>query len=114
MATLPADTATQNQAAEATPIAGEQRIGIHGVRYAFYKQFCDEIDEQPVRLSYNEGCLEIMITKPPHEYFKKLLAKIVEATVFELELPVRSGGSMTFQRDDLEKGRYFRKESRKP
>lgn len=85
-------------------IAGETRIGIHGVSYEFYKLFCEEIGEQPIRLSYNEGCLEIMITKSPHEYFKKMLAKLVEATIFELDIPVRSGGAMTFQRDDLKKG----------
>jgi len=89
---------------EPPPLVGEQRIGIQGVSYQFYKNFCDEIGEQPIRLSYNEGCLEIMITKSPHEFFKKMLAKLVEATIFELELPVRSGGAMTFQRDDLEKG----------
>jgi hypothetical protein len=50
-----------------------------------------------LRLSYNDGDLEIMITKFPHEFYKKMLAKIVDTTIMELELPVRSGGSMTFQ-----------------
>ena len=85
-------------------IVGEIRIGIEGVSYEFYKQFCEEIGEQPIRLSYNDGCLEIMVTKSPHEYFKKVLAKLIEATIFELNVPVRSGGAMTFQRDDLKKG----------
>ena len=85
-------------------IVGEIRIAIEGVSYAFYKQFCDEVGEQPIRLSYNDGCLEIMVTKSPHEFFKKVLAKLVEATIFELNVPVRSGGAMTFQRDDLQKG----------
>jgi Uma2 family endonuclease len=83
---------------------GETRIAIHGISYEFYKQFCDEIGEQPIRLSFNDGCLEITITKSPHEFFKTLLAKLVEATIFELDMPVRSGGAMTFQRDDLKKG----------
>jgi Uma2 family endonuclease len=83
---------------------GEVRIAINGLTYKFYKQFCEEIGEQPIRLSFSDGCLEIMITKSPHEYFKKMLAKLVEAMIFELDIPVRSGGAMTFQRDDLEKG----------
>ncbi len=85
-------------------IVGEVRIAIDGVSYEFYKQFCDEVGEQPIRLSYNDGCLEIMVTKSPHEFFKTVLAKLVEATIFELNVPVRSGGAMTFQRDDLKKG----------
>ena len=56
-------------------IVGEIRIAIEGVSYEFYKQFCDEVGEQPIRLSYNDGCLEIMVTKSPHEFFKKVLAK---------------------------------------
>jgi Uma2 family endonuclease len=86
------------------PLVGEQRISIQGVSYQFYKHFCEEVGEQPIRLSFNEGCLEIMVTKSPHEFFKKLLAKLVEAAILELAIPVRSGGAMTFQRDDLEKG----------
>ena len=86
------------------PLIGELRIGIEGVSYQFYKQFCEEIGEQPIRLSYNDGCLEIMVTKSPHEFFKTMLAKLVEATIFEMNVPVRSGGAMTCQRDDLEKG----------
>jgi Uma2 family endonuclease len=77
---------------------------ISDVSWDFYLTFCEEIGERPLRLSYNDGDLEIMITKSPHEFYKKMLAKIVETTVMEFELPVRSGGSMTFQIKGLEKG----------
>ncbi len=103
----PQSTATPAAAPHPSPIdtiVGEVRIGINGVSYEFYKQFCEEIGEQPIRLSYSDGCLEIMVTKSPHEFFRKMLAKLVEATVFDLDIPVRSGGAMTFQRDDLKKG----------
>jgi Uma2 family endonuclease len=86
------------------PLVGEQRYLISGVSYGLYKQFCEEIGEQPIRLSYCDETLEITITKAPHEYFKKLLGKLIEAMVLELGIPVRSGGMMTFQRDDLQKG----------
>ena len=33
-----------------------------------------------------------------------MLAKLVETIVLEHNIPVRSGGSMTFQRKDLGKG----------
>jgi Uma2 family endonuclease len=45
-----------------------------------------------------------MITKAPHEFYRKMLAKLIEIIILELNIPVRSGGSMTFQRKDLEKG----------
>jgi len=88
----------------AARLDGEQRTLIRDVSYAFYKQFCEAIGEQPIRLSYIDGMLEIMVTKNSHEHYKKMLAKLIEATVLEGNIPVRSGGNMTFQRDDLEKG----------
>jgi len=84
--------------------AGEDRFLIQDVSWDFYKRFCEEIGERPLRLSYTDGDLEIMITKSPHEFYKKMLAKLVECILLERNIPVRSGGSMTFQRDDLEKG----------
>jgi Uma2 family endonuclease len=89
---------------EATPVVGEQRMLLTDLTWDFYKRFCDELGERPIRLTFSDGCLEIMITKSRHEYYKKLLAKLVENIVLEMNIPVRSGGSMTFQRDDLQKG----------
>ncbi len=54
-------------------VEGEHRTLISDVSYAFYKQFCEEIGERPIRLSFTDGMLEIMFTKSPHEYYKKIL-----------------------------------------
>ena len=86
------------------PLVGEERFLISDVSWDFYVAFCEEIGERPLRLSYNQGMLEIMITKAPHEFYKTMLAKLIETIILELGTPVRSGGSMTFQRRDLEKG----------
>ncbi|MCA9185276.1 MAG: Uma2 family endonuclease [Pirellulaceae bacterium] len=90
--------------AETSRVSGEERFLVRDVSWDFYKRFCDEIGERPLRLSFTDGNLEIMITKSPHEFYKTILAKLIEMIIFELELPVRSGGNMTFQREDLEKG----------
>jgi Uma2 family endonuclease len=89
---------------ETLPVAGEIRALVPDVSWGLYKHFCDELETRNIRLTFSDGSLEIMITKPPHEYYKKLLAKLIEIIFLELNIPVRSGGSMTFQRDDLEKG----------
>jgi Uma2 family endonuclease len=89
---------------QAATAVGEERMLIREVRWDFYLAFCKEIGERPLRLSYSDGMLEIMITKAPHEFYKKMLAKLIETIFLERDLPVRSGGSMTFQRADLEKG----------
>ena len=96
-------TATQTQAVP-QPSLGEERFLLDGISYDFYVAFCNEIGERPIRLSFSNGRLEIMITKSPHEFYKKMLAKLIETIILERNIPVRSGGSMTFQRSDLEKG----------
>ena len=97
-------TPVPDQPTPAPPIVGEERMLISDVSWDFYVAFCEEIGERPLRLSFSDGMLEIMIAKAPHEFYKKMLAKLIEIIILELDLPVRSGGSMTFQRKDLEKG----------
>ena len=97
-------TTVLDQPTKAPPIVGEERFLISDISWDFYVAFCEEIGERPLRLTYSDRMLEIRITKAPHEFYKKMLAKLIETIILELELPVRSGGSMTFQRKDLEKG----------
>lgn len=86
-------------------LVGEERLLLTGMSWDFYKRFCDELEGRPsVRLTYSGGMLEIMVIKRPHEFYKKMLAKLVEQIIFVFNMPVASGGSMTFQREDLEKG----------
>ena len=89
---------------QSRPVIGEERFLLSDISWGFYLAFCEEIGERPIRLSYSEGLLEIMITHAPHEFYKTMLAKLIETIILERNLPVRSGGSMTFQRSDLEKG----------
>jgi len=84
----------------------EQRFVLRGVSWEFYLECYEELIRigSRTRLTYNEGMLEFMVTKSPHEFYKKMLAKLVEMMIFETRRPVSSGGSMTIQRSDLEKG----------
>jgi Uma2 family endonuclease len=89
---------------ETKPVAAEDRFLLTGIGWGFYRAFCDELEGRRIRLSYDRGNLEIMMTKAPHEFYKKLLARFIEAVALEWEIPIRSGGSMTIQRKDLERG----------
>ncbi len=73
---------------ESAPVVGEQRILIPDVTWDFYKRFCEEIGESPIRLSFIDGMLEIMNTHSLHEFNKKILAKLIELTMFECNIPV--------------------------
>lgn len=57
-----------------------------------------------MRLTYDRGLLEIRMPSDPHETYKKLLGRLVEALTEELNLEIRSLGSRTCDREDLAKG----------
>ena len=74
------------------------------VSWELYQMLGAELRDRPIRMTYDRGDLEMMTTSRSHEFFKTLLGRMIEMLCFELEIPLLSGGSMTFQRDELEKG----------
>jgi Uma2 family endonuclease len=82
----------------------EERFVLESISWDFYLRCCDELAGSRTRISYNEGKLELMVTHSPHEFYKKMLAKLVEMMLFQQRRGVRSGGSLTIRRADLEKG----------
>ncbi|TAF18947.1 MAG: Uma2 family endonuclease, partial [Nostocales cyanobacterium] len=58
-------------------------------------------DSRNNRFTYNQGILEIMIPLMPHEHNKRLIEKLIDTLVEELNLNVKSTGSLTCKREDL-------------
>lgn len=90
----------------ATPIVlGEQRVVLQNVSWQFYEATLQELGQnRAVRLAYDTGMLEVMSPLMPHERSKRLIEKLVDALLEELEIPAVSVGSMTCKRFDLAKG----------
>lgn len=87
------------------PNPSETRILMENVSWETYERLRDENpDRAGLRMTYDEGCLEIMIVSRPHERPNRILAQIVEVVTEELEIDIEHGGSTTFQRKDLTKG----------
>jgi Uma2 family endonuclease len=82
----------------------EPRILLHGVTWETYERLVEEIHNPGVRLTYDRGELEIMTVSHAHERWKKLLGRMIEAMTEELGIAIRSGGSATFKRRDLQRG----------
>lgn len=55
-------------------------------------------------LTYDRGTLEILSPSSQHEELNRTLALLVEILALELGLDIRSLGSTTFRREDLERG----------
>jgi Uma2 family endonuclease len=78
---------------------------LHGISWETYERMLEEIGEQPgLRMTYDEGSLEIMTTSSLHEIFKKWLGRLIEMLCFQLSIPHKCGGSFTHKREDLLKG----------
>jgi len=66
-----------------------------GVREAHGRKF---------RVWYDRGRLEVVTTTNVHEFWKKLLAALLEAYASETRKSIVPGGSMTVEREDLDRG----------
>jgi Uma2 family endonuclease len=103
--TTPMLSARRTISKRATPTTeGEQRFRLSGVPWASYVAIGEALRDWPIRITYDRGELEFMTTSRPHERGKSLWGRLVDALTEELNIDVSCGGSMTFQREDLEKG----------
>lgn len=92
--------------AEDTRIAqSDQRILIRDVDWQTYETFLKLLgDHSSVRLGFYRGNLELMSPSPAHEYFKRMVGRLISQIAHEMRLSVREGGSTTFKREDMQAG----------
>jgi len=82
----------------------EPRIVIYDVPWATYVMLRDSIESPGVRMTYLEGCLEIMSPSRAHEVDKKQIARLLELFCLERDIPLFGYGSTTFRREELARG----------
>ena len=102
----------------AVSLDGVQHFVLEGASWDFYERLLREIGDRPIRVTYDQGRLEIMSPLPEHEDAKTVIGRMIEMLTFELDMPVKSLGSTTFRRKDKAKGLepdecyYFRDEAK--
>jgi len=64
----------------------------------------DHVNRSVPRFTYDRGLLEIMSPLTLHEETNRTLAMLVEVVAEELAIDTRNVGSMTFKREDLQRG----------
>jgi hypothetical protein len=66
----------------------DHRVAIRGVDWTFYEQVVDSIPEGAnLHVDYDGKDLEIISVSPIHDVVKKTLARFVEFTADELDIP---------------------------
>jgi hypothetical protein len=85
------------------------RVILHGVTWAtFERLLADRGDRAGVRLTYDQGTVELTMPSVEHETVKQFLILIVDAIAFARDLHLLNVGSTTFTREDLARGRFTR------
>jgi Uma2 family endonuclease len=84
------------------PTAG---VLLKNISWQTYEYLLQDLAEQPgIRLTYDQGTLEIMTPLDPHEKYSELLGNFVEVLTDELNQDICSLGSRTCKREDLARG----------
>ena len=82
-----------------------QRATLSNISWHTFETILAEMgDNRSTRLAYDHGTLEIMTPLMPHEHNNRLLEHLVFALAEELNLNLKSTGSVTCKRQDLQRG----------
>jgi Uma2 family endonuclease len=88
-----------------TAARNSQRVILQNISWHTFESILAEMgDNRATRLAYDRGILEIMTPLMPHEHNNRLLEHLVFALAEELNLNLKSTGSVTCKRQDLLRG----------
>ena len=85
-------------------IGGEKRIALSGITWELYEQLRENEENWHVRMTYDNGRLELMSPSPDHEAIKRWIGRLIEAFTEEMNVPCRSLSGTTWKRPELAKG----------
>jgi Uma2 family endonuclease len=88
-----------------TVVTSSQRAILQNISWQTFETILAEMgDNRITRLAYDHGTLEIMTPLMPHESNNRLIHNLVVALAEELNLNLKSVGSVTCKRPDLLRG----------
>ncbi|MCI0381035.1 MAG: Uma2 family endonuclease [Gemmataceae bacterium] len=88
----------------AIKIPSQQRILLDNVSWRKYTSLLRALSDRHLRLTYDQGMLEIMTLSHEHESLGRFLGRSAVTLTEELDLPLKEGGSTTFRRRPKQKG----------
>jgi Uma2 family endonuclease len=81
-----------------------QHIVLDGVSWELYEHLLEEMGDRPIRLTYDNGDLEIMPPLYEHEVPKTMIGRAIETLAEELDVAIQAAGSTTFRRRAKQRG----------
>lgn len=86
------------------PAVPDRRFLIHAASWSTYRRILEALEDRHVFVTYDRGRLELMSPSSEHETYKSLLGMLIRTLALELDIAIRSGGSTTFNREELDRG----------
>jgi Uma2 family endonuclease len=85
-------------------VPADERFVIHGVDWHIYDAIVRALGDHRTRVTFDGRDLELMSPSPAHEMYKIRIGHLLAGLALELNIEIIGGGSMTFRRQDLERG----------
>ena len=82
----------------------EQRLLIRNVDWRQYEALLEWAGERRLCIAYDRGELELMSPSIDHEDFKCSISRLITALAEELDLTIHEYGSVTWRREDIDRG----------
>jgi Uma2 family endonuclease len=83
-----------------------QRFVLEDVTWDYYDHTLREIEaaHQHVRVTYDDGRMELMVMGDEHERIKATIRRLLEQYALDMDIPITGLGSVTHRRKHLRKG----------
>jgi Uma2 family endonuclease len=92
-------------ASQANQQSGEKRVTLQSLTWESYQQILHALPQsRAARLTYDRGILEITMPLEDHEFACELIGLFIRILVGEMGLKLKSMGSTTLDREDLNRG----------
>ena len=86
-------------------IVADDRVVLPCVSWETYERLLADDEERRIpRMTYDQGMLELVTPSMPHDEDARTVTRIVDIVAANQGIPIRSVGSTTFRRKDLERG----------
>lgn len=81
-----------------------QHFVLEDASWEFYERLLEEIGDRPIRVTYDNGRLEMMSPLPEHEEVKGLIHDFIRGLSIKLGIETKCLGSTTFRKKRAKKG----------
>jgi Uma2 family endonuclease len=81
-----------------------QRFVLQGVPWELYQELRNLPENEHVRMTFDEGVLEMMTPSASHEGWSYLIGRLIDVWTMELSVDIKSCRSLTVSRKDRQKG----------